>query len=80
MIEQSHASRAPTYAPTSEEYYAYVGTLLMVKRYLRGHHTHGAMLSTWGLYSWCNDIFYYACNLAHMCLRTHVLKLKETFT
>jgi len=45
ITEQQPASRAPTYTPTSGEYFAYVGTLLMAQRYLRGHPTNGATLS-----------------------------------
>jgi len=45
ITEQPPASKASTYAPTSGEYFAYVGTLLITQRYLRGHPTHGATLS-----------------------------------
>jgi len=45
ITKQPPASKSPTYAPTSREYFANLGTLLMVQRYRCGHPTHGATLS-----------------------------------
>jgi len=44
---------------------------------LWGHPTHGTTLSTWTPYSWCNIIFYYACNLAPISPRSQILNLKK---